>query len=152
PSDVGRAKRQKPGRAEMPTDLDANLSDVGYAKVIIALKPEAQLNSVGAAATPFDAHFVIPDEIQAERLAYVAARAASTVGRRARTAPKVRIYPNLGLALGYVDRRGADSLETDSRVHAMVPAPEISLVRPVAVRAAAASAEVTWGIKRMRVP
>jgi subtilisin len=137
----------------MPTDLEANLSDVGYAKVIVALKPQVALSEVGAAATPLDEHFVVPDEIQAERLAYVAARAASTSPRRPRARPKVRVYPHLGLALGYVDREGADALVADSRVHTVVPAPEISLVRPVFARAGASpSAAPTWGIKRLRIP
>lgn len=137
----------------MPTDLEANLTDVGYAKVIIVLNPDAQLNAAGAAVTPLDAHFVIPDEIQAERLSFVAARAASTTPRRVRVAPKMRVYEKLGLAIGYIDQRGRDFLEADSRVHRLVPAPEISLVRPVAVKAVASAAQSpTWGIKRLRVP
>src|SRR5262245_1202152 len=121
----------------MSTDLDANLSDIGYAKIIVALNPGTQPAAVGADVTPLEAHFVRPDEIQAERLAFVAARAASTHPRRTRPVPKMRVYQRLGLAVGYVDRHGVDSLAADSRVRTVVPAPEISLVRPVSITAAA---------------
>src|SRR5262249_479414 len=136
-----------PEGLSMSTDLEANLADVGYAKVIVALSADAQPNSVGAAATPLEQHFVRPDEVQAPRLAFVAARAASTHPRGARTIPKVHVFPQLALALGYVDRQGMDSLSGDSRVRSVVPAPEISLVRPVSIKASASpSTSPTWGI------
>jgi subtilisin len=133
----------------MSTDFEAILDEVGYAKVIIELA-DAKLNSVNAAATPLDAHFVIPDDIQAQRLSFVAARAASTRPTRPRTVSRVRVYENLGLAIGYVDRAGAEALAAHSKVRKVVPAPEISLVRPVTTAVAATTQ--SWGLKRLRVP
>jgi len=133
----------------MSTDFEATLAEVGYAKVIVELG-DTKPSSLNAAATPFDAHFVIPDDIQAERLSFVAARAAGTSLSRPRSVARVRVYENLGLAVGFVDRQGADALRSHSQVRKVVPAPEISLVRPVTVGAAAATQ--SWGLKRLRVP
>src|SRR5438874_138232 len=127
----------------MSTDFEATLSEVGYAKVIVELN-DVKPASVNAAATPLDAHFVIPDDIQAERLSFVAARAASTTPARPRSVARVRVYENLGLAVGYVDRAGAAALASHSQVRRVVPAPEISLVRPVTVAAAATTQ--SWGL------
>ncbi len=156
----------------MTTDFEASLSDLGYAKVIVALKPQAAAAAAGAvtaaagvaavaaasAAAAMEAelssHFMAPDQTQAVRLAFAASRAASKALKRGKPAErKVRVFPRLGLAVGYVDRQGAASLAADSRVERVVPAPEVSLIRPVTtVAAATPSAQPTWGIKRLRVP
>jgi subtilisin len=51
-----------------------------------------------------------------------------------------------------VDSQGAAALRNDSRVKSVQLAPEISLIRPIAEVAASAPREITWGIRRMRVP
>jgi subtilisin len=86
----------------MTIDLDASLNAIGYAKVIVALKPQMALARTAAAEAELDMHFVLPDETQVARLAAVAERAASKKFRRAQalTRRKVRVYPHLGLALG----------------------------------------------------
>lgn len=137
----------------MTPDLEASFAALGYAKVLIALKPDAAPPAAAEAALA--AHFVVPSEAQAARLSAVADRAASRSFRRpqALTKRKMRIYPHLGLAIGYVDREGATALAADAQVEKIVPAPELSLIRPVRAGAAAKSkVEPTWGIKRLRVP
>ena len=139
----------------MPSDLDATLSDVGYAKVIIALKPQMAAEHVATAEAALATHFTVPSATQAARLSAVAERAASRSFRRPQPLPqrKVRVYPHLGLALGFVDRQGATALAADNRVETVGPAPEMSLIRPVASKAAAKpGAKPTWGIGRLGVP
>ena len=141
----------------MLDDLEADFQNLGYAKVIVALKSQAAAASTPAAATEadFGAHFVVPSEPQAERLAFVAMRAASRKFQRSTPVEKrkVRVYPHLGLAIGYVNRQGATSLAADGRVETLTSAPEMSLIRPVALQAAAPpTAAPTWGITRLRIP
>ncbi len=139
----------------MASDLEANLSDLGYAKVIIALKPQMATEHAAVAEAALASHFMVPSGTQAARLSAVAERAASRSFRRPQPLPqrKVRVYPHLGLALGYVDQQGATALAADNRVESMVPAPEMSLIRPVSSQAVARpSVAPTWGIARLRVP
>src|SRR6266849_5581241 len=139
----------------MPTDLDAHFSNVGYAKVIATLRPQMALAKAAAAEAELAKHFLVPSEPQAERLDAVAATLATRTFRRPVPIAqrKVRVYPRLGLAVGYVDREGATSLAEDDRVESVVAAPEMSLIRPVAMPVAAKkSATPTWGITRLRVP
>ena len=139
----------------MTIDLDASLNDIGYAKVLVALKPQMALAQPAAAEAELDAHFVVPDQTQVARLAAVADRAASRKFKRpeALTQRRVRVYPHLGLALGYVDRRGSASLAADNRVDTVVPAPEMRLIRPVSVHAPSrVTADPTWGLTRLKVP
>jgi len=139
----------------MTSDLEANLLDVGYAKVIIALKPQIARAEARTTEAALANHFVVPSETQATRLAAVASRTASRGFRRSRTLSerKLRVYPNLGLALGYVNRQGATALAADNRVEALVPAPELSLIRPVsAQRAGRSGTAPTWGLTRLRIP
>ncbi|MFL5029351.1 MAG: S8 family peptidase [Xanthobacteraceae bacterium] len=139
----------------MTIDLDASLNAIGYAKVIVALKPQMALARTAAAEAELDMHFVLPDETQVARLAAVAERAASKKFRRAQalTRRKVRVYPHLGLALGYVNRQGSASLAADNRVDAMAPASEMRLIRPVEVKGPGrATSAPTWGLTRLKVP
>ncbi|MEJ7592424.1 MAG: S8 family serine peptidase [Planctomycetaceae bacterium] len=68
--------------------------------------------------------------------------------------PQARIYPNLGVMLGSVDKTGLKSLSLDQGVQDVLLAPRLSLIRPVRVGPAATSAAVanqkTWGIKRLK--
>lgn len=70
------------------------------------------------------------------------------------TTPQARIYPNLGVMLGNVDKAGLKSLSQNQGVQDVMLAPRLSLIRPVRVGPAAASAAVsnqkTWGIKRLK--
>jgi subtilisin len=138
----------------MTTDLDASLSDVGYAKVIVALKPALAVASVDAAETALARHFKIPSEAQTESLAAVARRSASKSFKREKPLDKrpVRVYPHLGLAVGFVDQGGAAGLRADAQVRAVVPAPELSLIRPHTDLAGLAAPSPDWGINRLRVP
>ncbi|MFN3685322.1 S8 family peptidase [Salinarimonas sp.] len=66
--------------------------------------------------------------------------------------PRVRVFPRLGLALGFVDREHVSGLEHSPHIDEVQPAEEVSLVRPVAMRATQKPKRTTWGISRLNVP
>lgn len=154
----------------MPTSsLEETLAAAGYAKVLVILTPKAtaaiggvargtNAASAGAgsatrrAEAAIESHFIIPSEAQVESLAMSARRAASRRFRRpeALTTRKVRIYPHLGLALGFADADGVAALEADGAVAKVVKAPELSLIRPVAARHAKLTTTPSWGVMRLK--
>ncbi len=130
--------------------LEDTLANVGYAKVIVTLTPN--LAAADSKAT-LEKHFIIPSEKQTESMLAVAARAASRKAGYPRpiAEQRMKVYPNLGLALGFVDRDGATALAASRQVERVVEAPELSLIRPFARRAARLTVAPTWGIKRLKV-
>ena len=66
--------------------------------------------------------------------------------------PRCRVYPNLGLVLGTVDKEGLKGLKKDERVRAVLAAPPLRLIRPVSVAAAKATGGVTWGLEELEIP
>ncbi|MCR5877666.1 S8 family serine peptidase [Phenylobacterium sp. J367] len=133
----------------MPSKLDETLQAAGYAKVLVTLADGAA-TALDDAAQLADS-FILPP--QAEEMAAAAAEVAHL--KALPPTPRLKVYPNLGLALGYVDGVGAAALRASARVHSVDEAPEISLIRPVwsgpAEEGAAAAAE-TWGLRRIRAP
>jgi subtilisin len=149
----------------MPSQLDNTLLALGYAKVIVSLKTGGVATAAAGVQrdleqkraileATLEKHFIIPNAAQADSLAAAAVNAASKAIRRVKSLRerRVRVYPHLGLALGFVDRQGAATLRQDDQVAAMVEAPELSLIRPTAAAAAKPAAAPTWGIKRLKVP
>jgi subtilisin family serine protease len=65
--------------------------------------------------------------------------------------PLVRYYPNLGVALGSVTREGLAALQSDDQVAEVFGAPQIGLIRPTQVRAAAFRSTRTWGLLAVNV-
>ncbi len=66
--------------------------------------------------------------------------------------PKMRIFPNLGLLFGAVDRTGLKALRADERVATVTAAPPVSLIRPMTARLAEPRGVVTWGLERLGIP
>jgi subtilisin family serine protease len=72
---------------------------------------------------------------------------------RAKTPPPFIEYPNLGVALGTVDRAGLQSLRDDKRhIAEVVAAPQLSIIRPTRVTAAKLTRTITWGIEQLGAP
>lgn len=139
----------------MPTSsLDDTVNAIGYAKVIVTLKAAAAAATTSRvqAEGAIQKHFIIPSEPQAESLALSARLSASRSFRRAEppASRRVRVYPNLGLAIGYVDANGLAALEADPQIEKVVKAPELSLIRPVEVQAAKLAAGTSWGLQRLK--
>jgi subtilisin len=139
----------------MPTSsLEDTVNAIGYAKVLVTLRPAAAAAKTSSiqAEVAIENHFIIPSEPQAESLALSARLSASYSFRRAEppASRRVRVYQNLGLAIGYVDANGLAALEADPQIEKVVKAPELSLIRPVETRAAKLAAGTSWGIRRLK--
>ena len=136
------------------SSLDETVAAIGYAKVLVSLKNRAVAAESLAATTEgsLEDHFIIPSEAQVENLTLSANALASRKFKRAQplTTRRVRVYPHLGLAIGYADATGVASLEADPKVTKVEKAPELSLIRPMDVRAAKLGVGPTWGIKRLK--
>jgi subtilisin family serine protease len=70
--------------------------------------------------------------------------------RAADPTPPARYFPHLGILLGTVDQKGADDLASHPRVKQVLAPPILSLIRPVATRAAKPPKQYTWGITRLK--
>ena len=140
----------------MSSDLEETLKATGYAKVIVSLRPSAGLTAASgpAAEAGIEGHFMVPSEAQAENLGLAAMRMASRTFERpvAEKRRRVRVYPHLGLAIGYADARGVAALRADAQVDNVVGAPEPSLIRPVTAAAATPTAAPSWGLRRLNIP
>ena len=71
----------------------------------------------------------------------------------------MRVFENLGIVLGTVDRDGLKKLQQHDNVASVHSAPQLSLIRPVRREAAASLASAatsvggfTWGLDRLGVP
>ncbi|TGQ74632.1 MAG: serine protease [Mesorhizobium sp.] len=146
------------------SEIEDTIAAVGYAKVLVTLAPnvmgaalEATTaggdNSVRALAEAkkLEKHFIVPSEAQQESLALGARVSASRNFNRAvdPATRRLRVYPHLGLAIGYVDKSGAAALEASAATSNVVKAPELSLIRPTAVRPAHRKAALSWGLKAL---
>jgi subtilisin family serine protease len=143
----------------MDTQIEQQIAAVGHANVLLALSPGVIEAAKGAAAAgaayeDLEQYFVQPDPQQTVALEVASTR---SMRRRIKTPaaverPKVRIYPRLGLALGFVDATGAAALSRNTKVAAMHAILGLSLIRPVSVAAAGAREKPTWGIELLKVP
>ena len=156
--------------------IEEELKATGFAQVIAVLKPPAAparraaaargLTGAAAAALPdvaglgraIEKYFTLNEHTRAGALAMSMRAATRGPGARAAlapggaAAPKARVYPNLGLVLGTVDKKGLDGLKKDDRVRTVTFAPQLTLIRPVAASATKATGDVTWGLSRLEIP
>ena len=80
-----------------------------------------------------------------------AGRTSASTAAAVSSAPPVRFYPYLGIALGTVDRAGLAALRKESSVRKVVAAPQLRLIKPVSATAVKATSGYTWGIKALKV-
>ena len=134
------------------------LKATGIAQVMVILKSlptsarglAAALASRARNAPQLRAHFTSSANSQNSQIAR-ATRSVSATRARSAVTP-YRMYPNLGVILGTVDRAGLSGLERESSVAVVAGAPQLSPIWPEAARAASLSTTTTWGIERLKVP
>lgn len=132
------------------TTIGQNLAALGFAPVIAVMRTGEE----GRAATA-GRHFRVEPSSQ---LAATARASASLADISAPGGPDVgpagtRVYLNLGVVYGTVDRAGLAALRGDSNVRRVVSAPQFSLIRPVTAAAAVRLTEKhTWGLRALEVP
>jgi subtilisin len=154
------------GKKMASSEINDTIAAAGYVKVIAMLEPgmvdvRASGRSRGTGRKDADQaleqelqnNFIIPSESQLESLALSADHFSSHRFKRQQpvASRRVRVYPHLGLAMGYVDASGVTALEARAGVSAVLKAPELSLIRPTDVRPARRRQSVSWGIRRLNV-
>lgn len=116
-------------------------------QVLVYLKePVAESAMASTAANPVTE---VTKHFTRSRTARLGAIAASL---GAGSTPPYRVYKNLGIVLGTVDKESYHAINASASVREVTLVPELSLIRPVSAALAAPKAGPTWGIKRLRVP
>jgi subtilisin len=131
----------------MSDTLNEQLKSSGLAQVIVTLK---RPGDSAAAANSLRGHFRLGETAPQTAMAAALSDPGRPRGEAAgAAAPKaMRIYQNLGIMLGTVDRAGLAALRADkANVARVTGAPILSLIRP-SVRMATAKPRtaVTWGV------
>jgi len=121
-------------------NIDEQIKVSGAAQVLVYMKDSVDKGGMDAAAAKF-----VPASTST-----ASALVRSNVTTRGK-APAGMVYPHLGLMLGTVDADNLAKLRNDPGVKRVAAAPRISLIRPVATRAAKLTTALTWGIRRLRV-
>lgn len=136
-----------------------SLSTFGFAPVIAYTKPAAATPYRGLRAeTTWQARQCFSQQEGSQLAAATAALAeASDQADAVAPAPQpedaaVRVYPNLGIMYGTVDRAGLAALREEPSVAKVTGAPQLSLIRPVAAAPATPDQGSTWGLQRLGVP
>lgn len=120
-------------------EIEREIQATGAANVLVYMKDSTDEQRMSAAASRFVG---APNSISA-------ALTRSRVATRGK--PKTgRIYEHLGVMLGTVDAESLAALKKDPAVRRVARAPQISLIRPVAARAAKLTASLTWGIRKLK--
>lgn len=151
--------------------IDQELKARGIAQVIVVVKSPpsaaAALAAPAMAAAPaaLTQHFVTSERSQDSALvasgvvrlegaqaAGAAADAGLALAGALPAPPPVRYYESLGILLGTVDQAGFAALSQNPGVESVTGAPPISLIRPTKSVRARTTAELTWGLRSLRVP
>ena len=129
----------------MSEQITQDMKASGVAQVLVFMKPDA--DSTRAAVNANIGNYFTKSEFSIS-----SAVAAATDGLNAASVPKMRYYPNLGVALGTVDREGLTALRADkTNVKEVCGTPQISMIRPRSIAAASLTSTHTWGIKALGV-
>src|SRR5438067_5985923 len=148
--------------------IDLDLAAHGVAEVVVFLKSRTPTaTTAAAAATRRPAYAAAASSVmscfsdalaahdtalrEAQRFATTAVAAAARLPvrkRKSEDAP-ARLFRNLGVMLGSVNREGLDALEKHADVARIFPAPQLRLIRPRRIAAAAAPQQPTWGIRSL---
>ncbi|MET0266371.1 MAG: S8 family serine peptidase [Duganella sp.] len=147
--------------------IASSLKSTGIAEVMVIMKTAPAARARASVATPrnISRHFVrsalSQDNALLEQLRQRDALAASNAATAGPTAlnlgsasvpeSKVRYYPNLGIALGVVDRAGLAELKKEALVAKVIDAPQLRLIKPVLAAAAKPDSGYTWGLKALNI-
>src|SRR5215213_3580298 len=107
----------------MSAQISQEIKATGVAQVLVFLKPNAN-QSASSVRANIEGHFTKSE------FSVASAVAADTNDIKTSNIPKMRYYPNLGVALGTVDREGLTALRADKLVDSVAGTPPFRLVRP----------------------
>lgn len=134
-----------------------DLEATGVAQVIVVLKQPPAPAALGAGAALRRPMLAAPiggleRHFRHSELSQDSALAASNLTPPNAVAPPVRYYPNLGVALGTVDRAGLAALRSDAAVASVQGAPKLSLIAPERIADAKLTVNRTWGLTALKAP
>ena len=137
--------------------ISQDLQATGVAQVIVVLKSAPAAPPAGAAAaarrTPeLQTPFNLQRHFRTSELSQDSALAMSSLTASNAAAPPVRYYPNLGVALGTVDRAGLAALRSSPAVASVQGAPKFSLIAPERKQDTKLTVNETWGLRTLKAP
>jgi len=127
----------------MSAQITQQLQSTGVANVLVFMKPSKTTKTADVKSS-IEKHFTRSEYSQTKAL-------AASLDVKPSSVPTMRYYPNLGVALGMVDRGGLAALRSDDTVQSVSGTPQIRLIKPVTVAAATLPKDFTWGIKALGV-
>jgi subtilisin family serine protease len=128
----------------MSEQITQEMKAAGVAQVLVILKEDAS-RSASTVRSNIGSHFTKSKF----GLSHAAAAASDTLSTS--NVPKMRYYPNLGVALGIVDREGLSALRAEKSVGKVTGTPPMSLIRPRGAAAASLTKKLTWGLNTLEV-
>jgi subtilisin family serine protease len=137
--------------------ISQDLQASGVAQVIVVLKQAPAAAALGGRAAVGGPMMAAPvggleRHFRHSELSQDSALAASTLTPPNAVEPALRYYPNLGVALGTVDREGLAALRSDPAVASVQGAPKLSLIAPERIADAKLSVDRTWGLRVLKAP
>jgi subtilisin len=129
----------------MSEKITQDMKASGVAQVMVILKKNVD-KSAASVRSNLEGHFTRSE------YSITTSVAASNKDLKPSDAPKMRYFPNLGVALGTVDREGLAALRADKlNVDKVCGTPQLRLIRPRSIAAATLSTTHTWGIKSLGI-
>jgi len=146
--------------------IASSLKSTGIAEVMVMLKSktataQAAVDIPAKVArhflnSPFSQDSALLEQLTATgslapKRAKVRAPTSLALGTAAAPKSNLRFYPNLGIVLGTVDRPGLAALKKETSVDTVVEAPQLRLIKPVVLAAAAPKKGFSWGLLALAV-
>lgn len=129
----------------MSEQITQEMKASGVAQVLVFLKPNVDKSASSVRAN-------LEDHFTKSEYSVASSVAAASKSLTAANVPKMRYYPNLGVALGTVSRDGLAALRADkTNVEKVAGTPPIRLIRPREISAASLTKTHTWGIESLGV-
>ena len=140
----------------MATTVTQNLNTFGYSPVLAFIR-RTPTRAAAAARHPAQSlehllpNFTVQPDSQLAQLSVFAADAEAAPSGQlpAGALAQARVYPNLGIIYGTVDRDGWSALRSAPDVAKVTAAAQPSLIRPVASASARLRTRTTWGIRSL---
>lgn len=123
-----------------------------YSEVIVFHKPEAT-HVAAARAKSVAASFPKPSSLFEDlEIARKGREVSADYLKRADAADAPIYFPNLGITLGYVDKKALNKLKRHPAVASVSAAPRLQHIPPVRVAAAQLTRKLTWGLEKLEIP
>ncbi len=131
----------------MSEQIDMEMKAAGVAQVLVIVNQDS-----GSVATAVKVRESIGNHFRTSEHSLASAVAEASPVLDESSVESMRYFPNLGVALGTVDRVGLKALRADKEnVARVVGTPPLRLIRPRNVAAAELNTEYTWGLDALGI-